>query len=128
MDDLIRRYEREDITIWGCKNTPMSNQLKKANPRVKRFFSLKELGNLYLRYFTGTLTTTIISISYFLKDWFPFVASTKIHFRFPYIIGNILNGSEDNRIHSCSIWSIEYISWWLDSWLAKLYQECSLVI
>ena len=53
MDGLIREFQREDLTIWGCKNTKFSKLLKKTNPNIKRFFSLGGIASLYLKYFTG---------------------------------------------------------------------------
>ncbi|KAL4482886.1 hypothetical protein ABPG74_018912 [Tetrahymena malaccensis] len=39
VNDLIVKFKREDLTIWGCKNYKMSQRLKQVNPKIKRFFS-----------------------------------------------------------------------------------------
>lgn len=53
MAELIKEFHREDLTIWGCKNTKFSKLLKKINPNIKRFFSIGGIAGLYLKYFTG---------------------------------------------------------------------------
>jgi len=64
MDELIREFQREDLIVWGCKDPKLSKFLKKTNPKIKRFFSLGGISNLYFKYFTGNKKkqNTIIAV------------------------------------------------------------------
>jgi hypothetical protein len=63
MNKLIKEFEREDLTIWGCKDPKLSKFLKKTNPRIKRFFSLGGISNLYFKYLTGNKKRNKISLT-----------------------------------------------------------------
>ena len=65
MNNLIKKYNREKLTIWGtrCKNYERyifldakdSDDLFRLNPNIPRFFSLTRILRLYGLYVTGLL-------------------------------------------------------------------------
>lgn len=53
MNSLIKKFKREHLTIWGCKDTRMSKRMKILNPNIKRFFSLGGISQLFKHFFLG---------------------------------------------------------------------------
>eukprot|EP01017_Pseudomicrothorax_dubius_P020994 TRINITY_DN2274_c0_g1_i1.p1 TRINITY_DN2274_c0_g1~~TRINITY_DN2274_c0_g1_i1.p1 ORF type:complete len:166 (-),score=45.72 TRINITY_DN2274_c0_g1_i1:183-680(-) len=52
--NLIKKYKREDKTIWGCKYLKYSQQMYKYQD-VPLFFSAERILMVYLAYITGVL-------------------------------------------------------------------------
>ena len=52
---LIKEYQREHITIWGCRHMKDTKKLIKLNPNSITFFSVERLFITYITYFLGLL-------------------------------------------------------------------------
>ncbi|RDD46469.1 Glycerophosphodiester phosphodiesterase domain-containing protein 1 [Trichoplax sp. H2] len=64
-DCLIRKYKRENITIWGSANDVVLQKLYLQNPEVPTFFSKRRVVITILLFYTGLLPFVPIKESYF---------------------------------------------------------------
>ncbi|CAF1542881.1 unnamed protein product, partial [Didymodactylos carnosus] len=55
ISELIKEYKREHLTYWGSFSHLICKKLDKENPRIVRFFSLKEAAYLVFAFWTGLL-------------------------------------------------------------------------
>ncbi|CAF1047076.1 unnamed protein product [Adineta ricciae] len=55
VSDLIQKYRREHITIWGSFSHAICRKLTLQNPRIVRFCSFKEAAYVVFAYWTGLL-------------------------------------------------------------------------
>ena len=54
-NDLIKKYNREHLTIWGTRHVTQTEVAMKTNPNIPTFFSLERILLTYLYYITGVL-------------------------------------------------------------------------
>ncbi|KAL1451636.1 hypothetical protein WDU94_005994, partial [Cyamophila willieti] len=55
VSDLIDRYNRSDLTVWGHVSSKISKKLYKKKPDMNRFFSMQRVVQLLLLYYSGLL-------------------------------------------------------------------------
>jgi len=55
MAEMIKKYKREDLTIWGCKFLKDSNMVQATMPEAITFFSAERIMRTYGLYITGLL-------------------------------------------------------------------------
>lgn len=55
VNELIKEFKREELTIWGAMGGKSHAQVKQANPAVPQFFSAPQTLFTYFLYFTGLL-------------------------------------------------------------------------
>ncbi|XP_055862375.1 lysophospholipase D GDPD1-like isoform X3 [Biomphalaria glabrata] len=55
VDEMIRRYNREELTAWGNRSDEICQKLFKLNPKVPLIFSLRQVTLLLIFYWTGLL-------------------------------------------------------------------------
>lgn len=48
ISDLVRKYDREDLTIWGSMRPRVHNVCAKAAPDIPRFFSASQVRSFAL--------------------------------------------------------------------------------
>jgi lysophospholipase D len=65
VNNLVVEYKREDITIWGSTRLHTRNHLKEINPRVPRFFSLKQVVVTFILYIFGLVPFCSFEDSFF---------------------------------------------------------------
>ena len=53
--DLILRYKREQITVWGSFHEEVNQKCHKLNPKIGLYFSAKGCWKLFLLITTGLL-------------------------------------------------------------------------
>ncbi|GFO02454.1 glycerophosphodiester phosphodiesterase domain-containing protein 1 [Plakobranchus ocellatus] len=64
VDALIRKYDREEITVWGNVKDTVCQKLYKVNPRVPLLFSGMRVLYLVLLFWTGLLPFFTIKESF----------------------------------------------------------------
>ncbi|RUS85879.1 hypothetical protein EGW08_006363 [Elysia chlorotica] len=64
VDALIRKYDREEITVWGNVKDRVCQKLYKVNPRVPLLFSGLRVLHLVLLFWTGLLPFVSIKESF----------------------------------------------------------------
>lgn len=64
VDALIKKYDREAITVWGNVKDRVCQKLYKVNPRVPLFFSGLRVLHLVLLFWTGLLPFVSIKESF----------------------------------------------------------------
>lgn len=62
---LIRKYQREDLTVWGSFDDNVNTKAYKLNPDVSLMFSLMGVTRLFLLHFTGLLPFIPLKETYF---------------------------------------------------------------
>ncbi|CAG5125819.1 unnamed protein product [Candidula unifasciata] len=55
VNDLVKQYNREEITAWGSRSDVVCQKLYRLNPRVPLFFSMRRVIHLMLLFWTGLL-------------------------------------------------------------------------
>ncbi|TGZ59345.1 hypothetical protein CRM22_009147 [Opisthorchis felineus] len=53
--ELLQKFQREDLTVWGSFSSVVAAKLQQANPRIKRFFPLEPVLWMFAGYFFGFL-------------------------------------------------------------------------
>ncbi|OON16483.1 hypothetical protein X801_07704, partial [Opisthorchis viverrini] len=53
--ELLQKFHREDLTVWGSFSSVVAAKLQQANPRIKRFFPLEPVLWMFAGYFFGFL-------------------------------------------------------------------------
>lgn len=55
VNELIKEYKREELTIWGAMAGKPHKETRLANPAIPQFFSGPQTLTAYLLYFTGLI-------------------------------------------------------------------------
>ncbi|KAL5016465.1 hypothetical protein ScPMuIL_006054 [Solemya velum] len=55
VNSLIKEFDREDLTVWGHKNSSVGNRMYKVNPNIPLFFSFQRVLMLLFLFYTGLL-------------------------------------------------------------------------
>lgn len=55
VNDLIKEFHREDLTIWGGRLSETTKALNKLNPDIPVFFSFRRVFHLLLLFYSGLL-------------------------------------------------------------------------
>ena len=55
VDDLIREYRREDLTVWGSMSPQCHRRIRRLNPDVPLFYTATEVAATYLWWLCGCL-------------------------------------------------------------------------
>ena len=53
--ELILKYDRQHLTVWGASRKRDGARLRKVNPNISQFFSAERLLLTYIWFFTGLL-------------------------------------------------------------------------
>ncbi|XP_008069839.1 glycerophosphodiester phosphodiesterase domain-containing protein 3 [Carlito syrichta] len=77
---LVRRFDRNDITIWASEKSSVMKKCKAANPEMPRSFTITRAAWVLLLYYLGLLPFIHISESFFFcflptiinRTYFPF--------------------------------------------------------
>ncbi|XP_078483780.1 lysophospholipase D GDPD1-like [Ciona intestinalis] len=88
--DLVKKYQREKLTVWGNFSDKNCRKLHKLNPSVPLLFSMKRVLLVYVWFYTGLLPfiplkESFFEIAYpdsFTKLDFPFSPTQKRMFSF----------------------------------------------
>jgi len=64
VNELIVKYKRENITVWGSFSEEVTQKCLKLNPNVEAYFSLKGCVKLLVLMFTGLLPFWPLKESY----------------------------------------------------------------
>ncbi|XP_069782979.1 lysophospholipase D GDPD1 isoform X2 [Narcine bancroftii] len=55
VSDLVKRFQREHITVWASESEEIIRECRKANPSMPRAFTLPAMFRLLLAFYTGAL-------------------------------------------------------------------------
>lgn len=74
-NNLIKKYNREDKTIWGARPHDRSDALYAANPNILKFFSVARVMQLYLAYIVGLapfikIHEDSLQVPFFTQDFY----------------------------------------------------------
>uniref|UniRef100_A0A1B6FMV2 GP-PDE domain-containing protein n=1 Tax=Cuerna arida TaxID=1464854 RepID=A0A1B6FMV2_9HEMI len=70
VDSLVRRYDREHLTVWGNFSNKVTNRCYAQNPNIGLLFSMRRVVSLLLLFYTGLLPFVPIKES-FLEIFLP---------------------------------------------------------
>lgn len=65
VDELIRRFKRENRTVWGSFSHDTTELCRQANPKAGILFSFKRVIRILVLFYTGLLPFVDISETYF---------------------------------------------------------------
>lgn len=65
VNNLVKKYKREHLIVWGSFNEKVSRKLYKLNPSVDLMFSLKGVIRLVVLHLTGLLPFVPLKETYF---------------------------------------------------------------
>ena len=66
VSELIERYDRRYITVWGNKFLSITENCWRTNPHIPRFVCIRSLVSLLLLYYTGLLPFVPIRDSFYV--------------------------------------------------------------
>ncbi|ESO97696.1 hypothetical protein LOTGIDRAFT_103735 [Lottia gigantea] len=55
VSDLVKKYKRQDITVWGNRSSTICTKVYKENPEIPLLFSMKKVITLLILFYTGLL-------------------------------------------------------------------------
>lgn len=76
VNDLIKEFKREHLTIWGSMKPKHHNRIKEINPMIPQFFSATQCIWVYFLYYTGLLFLCPLPADVFMV---PLFTKSKLH-------------------------------------------------